>query len=71
MNILDMSYGARRIVLTKTLVTQLVDISGDMWRVRVIIRTNSSHIVGKHLTVGPELKVGIRESTTLLWLWDK
>ena len=33
MNIVDMSYGTRRTVLTKALVTQLVDICGDMWRV--------------------------------------
>ena len=32
MNIVDMSYGTRRTVLTKTLVTQLWDICGDMWR---------------------------------------
>ena len=31
MNIVDMSYGTRRTVLTKALVTQLVDICGDMW----------------------------------------
>ena len=41
-NIVDMSYGTRRIVLTKTLVTQLVDSSGDMWR--IITRANSSRI---------------------------
>ena len=64
-----MSYGTRRIVLTKTLVTQHVDISGDMWR--VITRANSSHIVGKLVTVGQGLKVGIRKSTTTLWLWDR
>ena len=50
MNIMDMSYGTRRTVLTTPLVTQLVDIGGDMWR--VITRTNSSHIVGKLVTVG-------------------
>ena len=49
MNIVDMSYGTRSTVLTKTLVTQLVDICGDMWR--VINRANSSHIVGKLVTV--------------------
>ena len=54
MNIVDMSYGTRRIVLTKTLVKQLVDICGDMWR--VITRANSSHIVGKLVTVGQGLK---------------
>ena len=53
MNIVDMSYGTRRTVLTKTLVTQLVDICGDMWR--VITRANSSHIVGKLVTVGQGL----------------
>ena len=35
------------------LVTQLVDICGDMWR--VITRAYSSHIVGKHVTVGQGL----------------
>ena len=54
MNIVDMSYGTRRTVLTKTLVTQLVDICGDMWR--VITRANSSHIVVKLVTVGQGLK---------------
>ena len=54
MNIVDMSYGTRRALLTKTLVTQLVDICGDMWR--VITRANSSHIVGKLVTVGQGLK---------------
>ena len=54
MNIVDMLYGTRRTVLTKTLVTQLVDICGDMWR--VITRANSSHIVGKLVTVGKGLK---------------
>ena len=53
MNIVDMSYRTRRTVLTKTLVTQLVDICGDMWR--VITRANSSHIVGKLVTVGQGL----------------
>ena len=53
MNIVDMLYGTRRTVLTKTLVTQLVDICGDMWR--VITRANSSHIVGKLVTVGQGL----------------
>ena len=53
MNIVDMSFGTRRAVLTKMLVTQLVDICGDMWR--VITRANSSHIVGKHVTVGQGL----------------
>ena len=53
MNIVDMSYGTRRTVLTKTLVTQLVDICGDMWR--VITRANSSHIVGKLVTIGQGL----------------
>ena len=57
MNIVDMSYGTRRTVLTKTLVTQLVDICGDMWR--VIIRANSSHIVGKLVTVGQGLYIGL------------
>ena len=52
-NIVDMSYGTRRTVLTKTLVTQLVDICGDMWR--VITRAKSSHIVGKLVTVGQGL----------------
>ena len=54
MNIVDMSYGTRRTVLTKTLVTQLVDMCGDMWR--VITRVNSSHIVGKLVTVGQGAK---------------
>ena len=53
MNIVNMSYGTRRTVLTKTLVTQLVDICGDKWR--VITRANSSHIVGKLVTVGQGL----------------
>ena len=53
MNIVDMSYGTRRTVLTKTLVTQLVDICGDMWQ--VITRAYSSHIVGKLVTVGQGL----------------
>ena len=53
MNIVDMSYGTSRTVLTKTLATQLVDICGDMWR--VITRANSSHIVGKLVTVGQGL----------------
>ena len=53
MNIVDMSYGTRRTVLTKTLVTQIVDICGDMWR--VITRANSSHIVSKLVTVGQGL----------------
>ena len=57
MNIVDMSYGTRRTVLTKTLVTQLVDICGDMWR--VITRANSSHIVGKLVTVGQGLKINV------------
>ena len=57
MNIVDMSYGTRRTVLTKTLVTQLVDICGDMWG--VIIRANSSHIVGKLVTVGQGLKISL------------
>ena len=51
----DMLYGTHRTVLTKTLVTQLVDICGDMWR--VITHANSSHIVGKRVTVGQGLKV--------------
>ena len=55
MNIVDMSHGTRRTVLTKTLVTQLVVICGDMWR--VITRANSGHIVGKLVTVGQGLKV--------------
>ena len=55
MNIGDMSYGTCRTVLTRTLVTQLVDICGDMWQ--VITRANSSHIVGKLMTVGQRLKV--------------
>ena len=50
MNIVDM---------TKRLVTQHVDICGDMWR--VITRANSSHIVGKLVTVGQGLKVAIAE----------
>ena len=50
MNIMGMPYGTRRTVLTKTLVTQLVDICGHMWR--VITRAKSSHIVGKLVTVG-------------------
>ena len=54
MNIVDKSFGTRRTVLTKTLVTQLVDICGDMWR--VITRANSSHIVDKLMTVGQGLK---------------
>ena len=58
MNILDMSYGTRRTVLTKTLVTQLVDICSDMWL--VITRANSSHIVGKLVTVGQGLKALFR-----------
>ena len=53
MNIVDISYGTRRTVLTKMLVTQLVVICGDMWR--VITRANSSHIVGKVVTVGQGL----------------
>ena len=53
MNIVAMSYGTRTEVLTKTLVTQLVDICGDM--LRVITRANSSHIVGKLVTVGQGL----------------
>ena len=53
MNIVDMSSGTRRTLLTKTLVTQLVDICGDMWR--VITSANSSHIVGKLVTVGQGL----------------
>ena len=53
MNIVDISFGTRRTVLTKTFVTQLVDICGDMWR--VITRANSSHIVGKLVTVGQGL----------------
>ena len=53
MNIMDMSYGYRKTVLTKTLVTQRVDICGDMWP--VIPRANSSHIVGKLVTVGQGL----------------
>ena len=54
MNFVDMSCGTRRTVLKKkTLVTQLVDICGDMWR--VITRANSSHIVGKLVTVGQGL----------------
>ena len=58
MNIVDMSYGTRRTVLTKTLVSQLVDICGDMWR--VITRANSSHIVDKLVTVGLGLYIGVR-----------
>ena len=54
MNIVDMSYGTRRTVLTKKLMTQLMDICGDMWR--VITRAYSSHIVGKLVTVGQGLK---------------
>ena len=54
MNIVDMSYGTRRTVLTKTLVTQLVSMCGDMWR--VITCANPSHIVGKLVTVGQGLK---------------
>ena len=54
MNIVDMSYGTRRTVLTKTLVAQLMDICGDMWR--DITRTNSSQILGKLVTVGQGLK---------------
>ena len=57
MNFVDMSHGTRSTVLTKTLVTQLLDICGDMWR--VITRANSSHIVGKLVTVGQGLKIGI------------
>ena len=53
MNIVDMSYGTRRTVLTKTLVTQLVDICGDMWQ--VITRANSLRIVGKLMIVGQGL----------------
>ena len=53
MNIVDVSYGTCRTVLTKTLVTQLVDICGDMWQ--VLNRANSSHIVGKLVTVGQGL----------------
>ena len=55
MNIVDSSYGTRRTVLAKKPVTQLVDICGDMWR--VITRANSSHIVGKLVTVGQGRKV--------------
>ena len=54
MNIVDLSYGSRRTVLTKTLVTQLVHICGDMWR--VITRANSLHIVSKLMTVEQGLK---------------
>ena len=61
MNIVDMSYGTRRTVLTKTLVTQLMDICGDMWR--VITRANSSHIVGKLVTMGQ----GINRKVKKLW----
>ena len=49
MNIVDMSCGTRRTVLTKTFVTQLVDIGGDMWR--VMIHANSSHIMDKVMNV--------------------
>ena len=59
MDIVDMSYGTRRTVLTKTLVTQLVDICGDMWQ--VITRANSSHIVGKLVIVGQGLKRTLNE----------
>ena len=55
MNIVDISYGTRRTVLTKTLVTKLVDICCDKWR--VITRANSSHIVVKLVTVGQGLYV--------------
>ena len=54
MNMVNISYGTRRTVFTKTLVIQLVDICGDMWR--VITRSNSSHIVGELVTVGQGLK---------------
>ena len=68
MNIVDMSYGTRRTVLTKKRVTQLVDISSDMWR--VITRANSSHIVGKPVTVGQGPKfifwVGVRVAVEFL-----
>ena len=57
MNIVDMSYGTRRTVLTKTLVTQLVVICGDM--LRVITRANSSHIVGKFMAVGQGLYMAL------------
>ena len=63
MNIVDMSYGIRRTVLTKTLVTQLADICGDMWR--VITRADSSHIVGKLVTV----ENSRRHSKTSYELW--
>ena len=52
MNIVDMSCetrGTRRTVLTKTLVTQLVDICGDMWRVTT--HAKSSHIMDKLVNV--------------------
>ena len=41
--------GTSRTVLTKTLVTQLVDICGDMWR--VITHAKSSHIMDKLVNV--------------------
>ena len=61
MNIVDMSYGTRSTVLTKTLVTQLVDICGNIWQ--VITHANSSHIVGKLVTVGLS-RVGLRLATS-------
>ena len=61
MNIVDISYGNRRTVLTKTLVTQLEDICGDMWRVKT--RAYSSHIQGKLVTVGQGLRDSICEAS--------
>ena len=66
MNIVDISHGTRRTVLTKTLVKQLVDICGDMWR--VITRANSSHIVGKLVTVGQGLIMIAQPLFRLTWL---
>ena len=66
MNIVDMLYGTRRTVLTIMLMTQLVDICGDMWR--VITRANSSHIVGKLVTLDRGLKVIIYENRTVCYL---
>ena len=68
MNIVDMSYGTRRTFLTKTLVTQLVDICGDMWR--VITCANSSHIRGKLVTVGQGLKVRTDKYVPRVTVWD-
>ena len=60
MNIVDMSYGTHRTVLTRTLVTQLVNICGDTCMMLFITCANSSHIVGKLVTVGQGLSHGVQ-----------